>query len=291
MGPVLSDTGKSGWPYTWEEAIAWIRTRSEFQQLVLDAYYDDPLLGAATRYWQSEEWSAIRNVMPTERGRVLDVGAGRGIASYALAKEGFEVVALEPNSSVTVGAQAIRNLADECDLSIEVVQQPSERLPFDDQAFDVVFARAVLHHTSDMAAACREFFRVLKPGGLFVAVREHVISQASDLTAFFQIHPLHRFYGGENAFLLEQYVGAIRAAGFGLHQVLAPLDTPINYAPHTLQSLQSEVAQRIGGRIPGAKSVLNQALRLPGIWSVMRALLQRVDRRPGRLYSFIARRP
>ena len=291
MGAVPSDTGQSGWPYTWEEAIAWIRSRSEFQQLVLDAYYDDPLLSAATRYWRSEEWAAIRNILPRERGRALDVGAGRGIASYALAKEGFQVVALEPNSSAVVGAQAIRNLAAECDLSIDVVQEPSERLPFGEKAFDIVFARAVLHHTSDMAAACREFFRVLKPGGLLVAVREHVISRASDLAAFFQIHPLHQFYGGENAFLLKQYVGAIRAAGFGLQQVLAPFDTPINYAPHTLQGLQSEVAQRIGGRIPGAQSVLNHALRLPGVWPVVRELLQRVDRRPGRLYSFIARRP
>ena len=40
--------------------------------------------------------------------------------------------------------------------------------------FDVVFARAVLHHTRDLELACREMFRVLRPGGIFVAAREHV---------------------------------------------------------------------------------------------------------------------
>ncbi len=31
---------------------------------------------------------------------------------------------------------------------------------------------------------CREFFRVLKPGGRLIAVREHVISSKNDLPVF-----------------------------------------------------------------------------------------------------------
>ena len=276
---------------SWEETIRWLREQPDQHDLVRAAYYDDPLLAAATRYWVSEEWQAIRKLLPSSKGRALDVGAGRGIASFALAKEGFLVCALEPDASALVGAEAIRALAAETALPISVTQEFSERLPFDDKAFDVVFARAVLHHTSDMAAACREFVRVLKPGGLLIAVREHVISRASDLSAFFQIHPLHRFYGGENAFLLGQYLEAIRAAGFELQRVLAPLESPINYAPYNLAGLQAEVAQRIGGSIPGATGVLSRALRLPGVWPLLRELLGRVDNRPGRLYSFVARRP
>jgi len=276
---------------SWDETIRWLREQPDQHELVRAAYYDDPLLAAATRYWLSEEWQAIRKLLPSSRGHALDVGAGRGIASFALAKEGFRVSALEPDASALVGAQAIRELAAATGLPISVSQEFSERLPFDDEAFDLVFARAVLHHTNDMAAACREFFRVLKSGGLFIAVREHVISRESDLAAFFDIHPLHRFYGGENAFLLKQYLQAIGTAGFELQRVVAPLDSPINYAPYTLRGLQSEVAQRIGGRIPGAAGVVTYGLRLPGMWPVMRQLLQRVDQRPGRLYSFVARRP
>ena len=276
---------------TWEEAVSWLRAQPDKQDLVRASYYDDPLPATAARYWQSEEWTAVRQLLPASRGRALDVGAGRGIASFALAKDGFQVTALEPDGSALVGAQAIRSLAASSGLAIKVTQEFSERLPFEEKQFDVVFARAVLHHTSDLSAACREFLRVLKPGGVLVAVREHVISRAEDLPAFLDIHPLHKLYGGENAFQFDQYRSAIRAAGFDLEQVLAPLHSPINFAPYTLAGLQAEVAERVGRRVPGLSGAMRAALRLPGVWPLVRALLGRVDHRPGRLYSFIARRP
>ncbi len=276
---------------TWEQAVQWLRDQPDKRDLVLAAYYDDPLPDAAARYWASEEWQAVCALLPPARGRALDVGAGRGIASFALAKEGYAVTALEPDASALVGAQAIRGLAAESGLAIEVTEEFSERLPFADAQFDLVFARAVLHHTRDLQAACREFARVLRPGGLLVAVREHVISQASDLPAFLDIHPLHNLYGGENAFLLAQYESAIRSAGLQLDRVLAPLESAINYAPYTGAGLKAELATRLTWGLPGLKQVAQAVLGVPGIWALARRILERLDHRPGRLYSFVARRP
>ncbi len=276
---------------TWEQAVQWLRSDPGQHELVRAAYYDDPLLAAAERYWNSEEWSAIRSLLGAERGTALDVGAGRGIASYALGREGFEVTALEPDGSAIVGAQAIRALARDSGLPIEVTQEFSERLPFADGQFDLVFARAVLHHTRDLTMACAEFFRVLKPGGRLVAVREHVISRPQDLEAFLRIHPLHHLYGGENAFEKKTYEAAIVAAGFHLKQVLGPLESPVNHAPHTRRSLQQEVAARATGNLPVLRDLAGLFLGLPGIWSLALPMLSRLDHRPGRLYSFVATRP
>lgn len=276
---------------TWEQAVQWLRDQPDQRELVLAAYYDDPLPAAADRYHRGEEWAAIRPLLPTALGTALDVGAGRGIASYALAREGFKVTALEPDGSALVGAEAVRSLARESGLPIQVTQEFSERLPFADASFDVVFARAVLHHTRDLNAACAEFFRVLKPGGRLLAVREHVISRDEDLEAFLQIHPLHRLYGGENAFRLPQYEAAIRQAGLRLEQVNTPLESPINYAPQTRQSLQREIAARATRNLPVIRDLARQVLSLPGVWPLVLPVLTRIDHRPGRLYSFVATRP
>lgn len=276
---------------SWEGAVQWLREQPDQVDLVRAAYYDDPLIDAATRYSESEEWRAVRGLLPAKRGLALDVGAGRGIASFALALEGFRVMALEPDGSELVGAQAIRGLAQETGLPIEVTQEFSERLPFADASFDLVFARAVLHHTSDLPEACREFFRVLKPGGQLLAIREHVISHAKDLPAFLEDHPLHRLYGGENAFLPEVYTEAIRNAGFELVAVLKPFDSAVNYAPFTRDTLRREIASRIGARVRGLRRLVELTLSVPLFWSLGMRFMNRIDKRPGRLHSFQARKP
>jgi SAM-dependent methyltransferase len=274
---------------SWEDAVRWLRAQPDSTQIVRDAYFDDPLIEAALRYWSSNEWHAVRAIIGTGPRRALDVGAGRGIASFALACDGFTVTALEPDPSNLVGSGAIRELVRQSSLPITIEENPSEELPFADATFDVIFARAVLHHITDLPAAMREFHRVLRPNGVIVAAREHVISSSDDLLAFFASHPLHNRYGGENAHTLAFYRKVIADAGFKNVKTIGSLDSPINFGPQ----LESEIYHRIAAQlVPVAplRYALVGALNAPGVGKVARRILSYFDRRPGRHATFVARR-
>jgi SAM-dependent methyltransferase len=271
---------------SWEEAVIWLRNQPDRRQLVMDAFYDDPLIAAAKRYHDSTEWQAVSKLLRGRSGRALDVGAGRGIASYALAREGFKVTSLEPDTSAVVGAAAIRGLAAEAELPINVVEEFSERLPFTDGLFDVVFARAVLHHTRDLDLACSEMYRVLRPGGIMIAAREHVISKQADLQQFLDAHPLHHLYGGEHAFLLDRYVGALTSAGFCPLEILSPLKSPINLFPYTIDSLRDAVIDKVSRKL-SAKWAWQMVFASDQIFLLLLTVAGHFDNRPGRLYSFV----
>lgn len=274
---------------SWEEAVSWFISQPDKQELVRACYYDQPLRATADRYWHSQEWQALRKFFPSPGRYALDLGAGNGIASYAMAIEGWQVKALEPDPSELVGCGAIRRLAQEAQLPIEVVPGTGENLPFPDCTFDVVFARQALHHAQDLQQLCREMYRVLKAGGVLLAVREHVISSQRDLPKFLDSHPLHHLYGGENAYLLREYLGAMKLAGLRVEKVIAPFDSAINYAPMTDTSLKDELRKRFD-LIPGGK-IVSQLLLSDRFFELFLQLLSKVDRRPGRLFSFICHKP
>lgn len=273
---------------SWEQAVDWLLAQPEHSELCRACYYDRPSLAAAQRFWGSEEWQTLRGHLPRPPGAALDVGAGMGIAAYALARDGWRTTALEPDASELVGAGAIRRLSAESRLPLEVVQEWGESLPFADASFDLVHARQVLHHARDLPRFCRELRRVLKPGGVLVATREHVITSSEQLPAFLENHPLHRLYGGENAFTLDTYLGALRDAGLQVEQQFGPLESVINYAPFTEASLVDEIARR-AARLP-AGGVAARALLAPPWRRAVLGLLSKLDKRPGRLHSFVARR-
>ncbi|MBD2129907.1 class I SAM-dependent methyltransferase [Microcoleus sp. ZQ-A2] len=273
---------------TYEEAVQWLKNHPDHQDLVYHCYYDDPLESAAERFSNSEEWKAIKHLLRKHiPGKVLDIGAGRGIASYAFAKAGCSVTALEPDPSSLIGAKAIRDLVAQANLPIEIVQEYGERLPFQNNYFDVVFARAVLHHAQDLKQFCKEVARVLRRDGVFIATREHVISRKEDLQLFFDSHALHFLYGGENAYLLQEYTDAISSAGLKLQKVMGHYDNVLNYAPMTQQDFQSMTTSmlthfRIGTKLSSLLASQELIQQFYG-----RHLSKKLDT-PGRHFSFLA---
>lgn len=279
---------------TWEQAVLWLRSQSEQQELVRACYYDDPLLEAAERYQASDEWQAVLAILPPKSGHALDLGAGRGISSYALAKAEWRVTALEPDPSPIVGRDAIRSLAEQTNFPIHSLEGYAEKIPCADSQFDLVYGRQVMHHAQNLQTMCNEIARTLKPGGTFIATREHVISKKEDLQFFLDNHPLHHLYGGENAYLLNEYLYSIRASGLHIKKVFGPYDTVINYFPSTEEQLIDNSFSPIR-RVFGEKfsSTLKQSAlaKMLFIHSGLKRLASLRNKMPGRLFSFLAIKP
>jgi 2-polyprenyl-3-methyl-5-hydroxy-6-metoxy-1,4-benzoquinol methylase len=280
-------------PISWEQAVEWLRKQTDQQELVRACYYDDPLLEAAKRFAASAEWKATLALLPKPAGSALDLGAGRGISSYALAVAGWQVTALEPDPSDLVGTGAIRALVQESGLPIFIAQGIAEEMDFGTGVFDLVYTREVLHHAHDLNAMLRSVARALKPGGMFIACREHAIRREDDLQTFLENHPLHRFYGGENAFLLSVYRSAIRASGLRITKTYGQYETVINYFPRTESEIHQTLCAPIRKRVGRLADLLCQPRCFLSRW-VMRILayvFSHFSRTPGILYTFIAIKP
>ena len=75
-------------------------------------YYDHDVEKADPAFKNSEEWGRNKKItcsLPGSYNRVLDLGSGNGIASYAFIKSGYSVVSMEPDESDLTGYGAMKN--------------------------------------------------------------------------------------------------------------------------------------------------------------------------------------
>lgn len=97
------------------------------------------------------------------RGRLLDIGAGRGELLRVAAQSGWTVTGIEPSPSFAAYAAQYSG--------VPIRREPLERCGFDEKSFDVVILGAVLEHLYNPNETIREIARILRPGGaLFIDV-------------------------------------------------------------------------------------------------------------------------
>jgi len=276
---------EKAFPHSWEEAIEILRRDPQHRGLVYDAYLTANLSDNCQRFASSDEFNEtlklIQAYRPNARN-VLDIPAGNGIATYAFARAGFDVVAVEPDPSTSVGRGAITASLSAEGLQASIVGAFGENLPFVSRSFDVVYVRQGLHHAQDLKAMLAEYRRVLRPGGLLLGCREHVVDNYGiSLQDFLDSQVDHQLYGGENAFTLSDYRAAFVESGLNIVQEVGPYDSPINLHPNTPESLGTKICESREGRI--LCTILPRSLVISiGMWQLRRA------KRPGRLYSFVA---
>jgi arsenite methyltransferase len=104
---------------------------------------------------------------PIEAGElVLDLGSGAGtdslVAAQMVGSEG-KVTGIDMTSEMLAKARAAA--ADMGAANVQFVEGEVERLPFDDESFDVVISNGVIDLIPDKDGVFSEIHRVLRPGG------------------------------------------------------------------------------------------------------------------------------
>ena len=267
---------------SWEEAVENCLDDPEMSELAYNSYFGDPI-DAAHRYWKSREFAELRLLLPSKRGKAIDFGAGNGILSWALAKDGWDVTAVEPDPSDLVGSGAIRRLSLETDIKINVIDGTGEKTPFADESFDFAIARQVLHHADNLQKFCEEVARVLRKNAPFISLRDHVISGPHQLESFFDRHPLHNLYGGEYAYSLKEYRSCLTKAGFSIKSEWKSYQSILNYTPDTPRDIKEKIASKLGPLSPFAGLLLDLTP-----FSILAFAASVFDNRPGRLVSYKA---
>jgi ubiquinone/menaquinone biosynthesis C-methylase UbiE len=94
--------------------------------------------------------------------RIADLGCGSGAFTSLLARAGYDCVGLDISPKlIALGRRKFP--------AIEFTEGDIEHLPFPDASFDGVMLSGVVHHFPDPSRCAAEVFRVLRPGGRFVA--------------------------------------------------------------------------------------------------------------------------
>ena len=99
--------------------------------------------------------------------RVLEVAAGTGIVTAAIARTSDAVVATDYAAAMV---DVLEQRVEDAGLrNVTCEQADIYALPYSEGEFDAIVAANVLHLVPDLPAAIRSLRKVTKPGGLFVA--------------------------------------------------------------------------------------------------------------------------
>lgn len=189
----------------------WFQGTKLWNRHVLEAAFDDvePLL------------------RPSDRVRdALDIGCGEGRA-FPLIDRRFHpdrIIGVDVDPElVALGAGA----AEGCEARVQVRRGDAASLDLPDGSVDLVFCHQTFHHLTYQERAAREFYRVLRPGGLLLFVESCRAFVWSLWVRLLFRHPMHvqRSAG--------DYMALLREAGF----VIEPDDVALPYPPWSRPAL------------------------------------------------------
>jgi ubiquinone/menaquinone biosynthesis C-methylase UbiE len=135
---------------------------------------------------------------------MLDVGCGGGFTIRRLLKQSKDAQVYGIDLSEESVAKAKKVNADVLDKQVFVTQGSAEKLPYEDEKFDLVTAVETVYFWPNLPGCLQEVRRVLKPGGKF-AILVEVVDSNSKWTNIVE---------GMTAYTPEQIKSLLDDAGF-----------------------------------------------------------------------------
>jgi demethylmenaquinone methyltransferase/2-methoxy-6-polyprenyl-1,4-benzoquinol methylase len=114
----------------------------------------------------------VRQVQATPRTEMLDVAAGTGDVSFAVARSSppANIVLSDFNADMLKVARRRLEEGEGQGVPIQLQVADGQALPFSDQSFDALTCAYGIRNMPDRPAALREAHRVLRPGGRYVVL-------------------------------------------------------------------------------------------------------------------------
>jgi SAM-dependent methyltransferase len=130
----------------------------ELDPATYDAWFDQP--------WGAHAFVVERDALldalgPLDCRRLLDVGCGTGRFTAVFEVAGAQVVGIDRDPRMLA-------LAEQRTRSAGLLVADAQRLPLDDDSFDVAVAATLLEFASDPMGVLDELARVVRPGGCIV---------------------------------------------------------------------------------------------------------------------------
>lgn len=131
-------------------------------------------------------YDCIYSFCPDPDSTVLDVGCGTGFVTNHLASR-YQYV-----TGVDISQEMLSVARESAPINVSFVLAPAEKLPFDDNSFDLVTAGAA-YHWFDYDKAGKEISRVLKPKGKLCVFWKYAPGEFSGYLPKFAVNNLRRF--------------------------------------------------------------------------------------------------
>ena len=173
---------------------------------------------------------------------VLDLGSGAGGDCFLAAEkvgESGKVVGIDITPEMV--AKAKENSKKCSCKNVEFVLGEIEKLPFDNNSFDVIISNCVINLSVNKESVFKEAFRVLKPGGRMLVSDIVLIKELPE-----EIKKSAEAYVGciSGAILKSRYINYINNAGFEFVKVLAESSENIAHMTASLNNYISSVKIR-----------------------------------------------